>query len=325
MVWSSLCISPLTGEIFERSLIHSAFHRKDSKCWRKMSLDALKMHIRHPLINFVECIVMKRSSDSVSVWHVAALFHTQSNSLSPISRRDFHSLELFSTLFISHSFHFSPPKFPFLLFFVSLCSWGLSSVYIFFKAYCVFLWEEQKERKREWVGRFITLIATLTFRELWLRNALSSAIKRLNNPYPHVHKNQISETSFHSWRLLQTKQRESEWQFISSVVLKLVERWAPSGWMSGFGRDGWMMFVGLKHYCTSAYDLEGSEFSSVHLWGGEYGLEQSGGWCWLLSRETYQEKSSWPGRDELYMTVINAFLTQWCHHFLMASESFCDL
>lgn len=79
-----------------------------------MSSDAMKMHILHTPIIFVECIVMKRSSESISVWNVAAhsraLLQTKHFSFNHIrggKKIDFHSLQFFETLV----FCFFPPSF----------------------------------------------------------------------------------------------------------------------------------------------------------------------------------------------------------------------
>lgn len=144
-----------------------------------MSSDAMKMHILHTPIIFVECIVMKRSSESISVWNVAAhsraLLQTKHFSFNHIrggKKIDFHSLQFFETLvfcffsllscppfvchlplliFISHCFLFlAIPKSLYLSFFLSLCLWTFFFFFFFqsmiSKAFCVFLWEKQKER-----------------------------------------------------------------------------------------------------------------------------------------------------------------------------------
>lgn len=262
-----------------------------------MSSDAMKMHILHTPIIFVECIVMKRSSESISVWNVAAhsraLLQTKHFSFNHIRGGKKDRFSFSPVLWNSCVLFFSPFVFPFflaLLLFVispSLSSYLIAFFSLLFQSpsispsFCLFaygpffffffssLWfpklsvfSFERNRKKERVGRFITLIATLTFRELWLCNTLSSALKHLNNPYPHVHKNQISETSFHSWRLLQTKQSGVRVAVYFICCFEIVERQALSGWMSGFGWDGWMMWWHVagescacwleewwKHYC----------------------------------------------------------------------------
>lgn len=133
------------------------------------------------------------------------------------------------------------------------------------------------------VGRFITLIATLAFRELWLCNTLSSALKHLNNPYPHVHKNQISKTLFHGWRLLQAER--------ARVAVDLVLFWnglrygqRVGGWvdlgemaglcggMQGAGACACWLQEWWKHYCVTVSDPVRSKLSSGH-----YGNSRRGG------------------------------------------------
>lgn len=169
-----------------------------------------------------------------------------------------------------------------------------------FSKLSVFFFE--RNRKKAWAGRFITLTATLKFRELWLCNTLSSALKHLNNPYPHVHKNQIIETSFHSWRLLQTKQRVRVAVYLICFEIGVdtgtewVDEWIWVRWLDDL--VAWGGVVRWKHYCISASDPVSSKLSSVHCGNssqGEYGLERrSGCYFWLSSGETYQKNSGWP-------------------------------
>lgn len=207
------------------------------------------MHIFHTPIASAECTVMKRSSESVSVWHAVAPSLTQSISLSTIYEKeiDFICLVFFFFFFFVLYSSLAPlflaaPESLFLSFFLS-----------FF--------------------RFITLIATLAFRELWLRNTLSSALKHLNNPYPHVHKNQISKT------LLQTKQAERA--RVAVYLMRCIEMGWGTGnewedewiWGEMAGLCGGMQGVGAcacwlqewwKHYCVTASDPVSSKLSSGH-------------------------------------------------------------
>lgn len=149
-----------------------------------MSSDAMKMHILHTPIIFVECIVMKRSSESISVWNVAAhsraLLQTKHFSFNHIRGGKKDRFSFSPVLWNSCVLFFSPFVFPFflaLLLFVispslssyliaffsllfqspsispSFCLFAYGPFFFFFffqsmisKAFCVFLWEKQKER-----------------------------------------------------------------------------------------------------------------------------------------------------------------------------------
>lgn len=161
------CFSPPTDwqvRYFECGLIRCAFHRKDSEAlisikgkWVWMQWKCI---ILHTLIIFVECIVMKRSSESV-VWHVAAFSRSLTHTVFPIHpyRGEKHRFS-FCPVLLNYCFPVEPSfvchlplrifvshSFPFLTIPKSLLAYGSFPVGDFQSVRCFPLRGNRKKRE----------------------------------------------------------------------------------------------------------------------------------------------------------------------------------